>query len=208
MAEKLRAEWQQRLRHRFRKVVWGECGEPFRSKSGEAIKDPRRHLHVARAHITLIFPRVMEEAVVVLEDDTVPPSFTECACSWIGSRIRIGVGLVAGVLPGPPLHPEKICASLDKRRWLDVPLYDALPKEPFEIGMTGGGFTLLLNRALQQAMPLACKVFAEGYTLGWDGKLCTDLTALGYRILAHPGVRCAHLCPEVIAYEASLAGGA
>jgi hypothetical protein len=147
----------------------------------------------------------MEEAVVVLEDDMVPPLD---GVRQLLDRMQDAdrVGLVAGVYRDR-LNPGKICAALDKSRWLNAPDYDALPQEPFEIGMTGGGFTLLLNRALQQVLPVRCKAFAEGHTLGWDGKLCVDLTALGYRLLAHPGVMCAHLCPEIAAYDAELRKG-
>ncbi len=162
---------------------------------------PRRQVHISRLY-NLVLPHVAEEAVVFLEDDVVPP--------LDGGRMLQdqlqesgGVGVVAGVYRDR-LNPDRVCAALDKRRWLDAPQWDAQPKEPYEIGMTGGGFTLVLNRALQQVLPVKCKFFAEGYALGWDGNLCVELTALGYRLLAHPRVRCAHLCPEVIAHEATL----
>ncbi len=72
--------------------------------------------------------------------------------------------------------------------------------------MSGGGFALLPNRVLQQALPLRCLLYGQITVLGWDGMLGRDLTALGYRLWAHPGVRCAHLCQEALAYEAGLAG--
>ena len=63
---------------------------------------------------------------------------------------------------------------------------------------------MIRNQALQQAMPVRCKRFGKEFALGWDGNLCVDLTAYGYRLMAHPGVFCAHYCPEVMAYESSL----
>lgn len=205
LAEVLREGWARRLSRRFRKLVRMEAREPFKPKPGQSPLHPSRHLHIARLYNSVL-RRVVEEAVVLLEDDTVPPrDGLRGLVNELQETARVGA--VAGVYRDR-LNPDKICAALDKHQWLNAPLYDALPTEPFEIGMTGGGFTLLLNRALQQAMPLACKIFADGHALGWDAKLCADLTALGYRILAHPGVRCAHLCSEVVAYEAALARGA
>ena len=37
------------------------------------------------------------------------------------------------------------------------------------------------------------------------GRFAIDVAAMGYRIMVHPRVRCAHLCREVLAYEAAFA---
>ena len=205
MTPMLRGEWERSLRRRFRQVVWLKRGEPFCPKVGSPTLHPMRHVHVARLY-SVIFPRVTEDAVVTLEDDMVPPlDGMRRLVEEMSEANRVGV--VAGVYRDR-LHPDKICVAFNKQRWLDVPPYDALPQEPFEIGMTGGGFALILNKVLQQVLPVKCAAYPEGYTLGWDGKMCTDFTALGYRILAHPAVMCGHLCPEIAAYDAALRRGA
>lgn len=201
---KLREEWERRLRRRFLRLVWIRSGKPYLAKPGASVLDPGRHVHIARLY-NLAFQRIREEVAITLEDDIVPP------LDGVRSLLHVleadsRVGLVAGVYRDR-VHPENICVARDKQRWLDSPVYDALPAEPFEMGMTGCGFTMTLNRALQQALPVRCKRFSEGYALGWDGNLCRDLSALGYQLLAHPQVRCAHLCEEVAAYEAATGAG-
>ncbi len=200
LTETLRAAWKERLHHRFRKLEWLKCGEPYRSAPGEALLHPGRHRQVARLY-NVVFPRVFEEIVVTLEDDIVPPlDGVRSLLSLMDAAGRVGVA--AGAYRDR-IRPMDICAARSKRLWLDVPRYDALPAGPFEVGKTGGGFALMLNRALQQVLPVRCTVFGQGVA-GWDGYLCNGLTSLGYRLMLHPGVRCAHLCPEVSAYESTL----
>src|SRR5947199_6989381 len=150
ISTKLREEWKRRLSHRFRKLVWLECGEPYRATPGEHVLHPGRHQHVAGLY-NLAFTRVFEEIVVTLEDDIVPP------LDGVRSLLRVletsdRLGVVAGIYRNR-LSPTEICATLGKRLWLDAPRYDTLPPEPLEVGMTGGGFALLPNRILQQALP-------------------------------------------------------
>jgi hypothetical protein len=195
----LRADWQQRLRPRFRRLALIHGGVPFRAKPGNVL-DPGRNVHVARLY-NRIFPRVSEEIVVTLEDDMVPPR------EGVRSLLHLletsdRAGLVAGVYRDRG-NPTRIAAALDKRYWLDIPQYDELPAEPFEVGMSGAGFAMMPNRILQQVLPVRCQRFASGYELGWDGNLGTDLTALGYRLILHPGIRCTHFCAEVIAFESA-----
>ncbi len=194
---KLQQAWAQRLQPRFRRLVWIEAGDPYRAAQGEDLKHPGRHQQVARLY-SQVFARVWDEMVVTLEDDTVPPADglrSLLALYSAGNR----VAAVAGVYRDR-INPARIAAARHKHYWQDIPVYDALPAEPFEVGMTGAGFTLIVNRALQQVLPLRC---IDHPLLGFDANMGRDFTALGYRVLVHPGVRCAHLCPEVIAYEAT-----
>ena len=197
----LRAAWEQRLRQRFLRLVFLHGGAPYRAKDGVPALDPGRHIHIAKLY-NRIFTRVFEEVVITLEDDMVPP------VDGVRSLLELleasaGVGLVGGAYRDR-LDPRRIVAARHKRLWLDFPQFDTLPKEPFEVGLAGGGFTLMTNRALQHALPVRCQRFGPDYSSGWDGNLCADITAYGYRVMVHPAVRCAHLCPEVLAYEASL----
>lgn len=195
---RLRAEWAQRLRPRFRRLVWLHAGAPYRAKG---LTDPGRHVHIARLY-NRIFLRVFEEIVVTVEDDMVPPpDGIRALLKLLETGDRVGVA--SGVYRDR-MDPSRIVATRHKRYWVDMPQYDALPAEPFEVGMTGGGFTLMTNRALQQALPTRCQRFENGYSSGWDGVLCADLAAFGYRVIVDPVIRCAHLCPEVLEYEASL----
>jgi hypothetical protein len=196
----LRAAWQNRLRPRFLRLVFVNGGAPYEMKPGESMVAPGRHVHVAGLYDQM-FSKVQEDIVVCLEDDIVPPrDGVRSLFRLLQSSPRMGV--VSGIYRDR-LDPPRIVAARHKRFWLDRPRYDGLPTEPFEVGMTGGGFMMMTSRSLQQALPARCERFANGQSSGWDGKFCTALTGLGYRVVVHPGVRCAHLCPEVLAYEAS-----
>jgi hypothetical protein len=96
--------------------------------------------------------------------------------------------------------PEKVCASVRKENWSEVPLFDGLPDQPFQVGMTGGGFAIMANWALKQAMPMRCEYSSSGALMGWDGNLGVALNSLGYTLMAHPKVKSQHLCPEVLSY--------
>jgi hypothetical protein len=199
ISAELRAAWQERLRHRFLRLALMRGGAPYRMKPGETGTDPGRHVHIARLY-DRILSKVKEDVVVCLEDDVVPPrDGVRSLFQLMQSAPRIGV---ASGIYRDRLDPPRIVAARHKRYWLNRVSWDGLPAEPFEVGMTGGGFIMLTNRALQQALPAKCRRFENGQATGWDGKICTDLTALGYRVMVHPRVRCAHLCPEVMEYEA------
>jgi hypothetical protein len=203
MTERLRLEWERRLSLRFLKLVWIDGGQSYRAATGEHLLKAGRHLHVADLY-NLVFSRIFEEMVVTLEDDIVPPP------EGVRTLLRLLIesdraGMAAGVYRNR-VSPTDICATLGERLWRDAPRYDALPAEPFDVGMTGGGFALMPNRALQQALPLRCATIGQHVLLGWDGNFGKDLAALGFRRMVHPGVRCAHLCPEVTDYEATLLG--
>jgi hypothetical protein len=200
---RLRADWQDRLRSRFLRLAFVRGGDPYRKRPGARVTDPARHVHIAQL-CNRIFPRVSEEVFISLDDDVVPPlDGVRTLHDLLESSDD--VAMVAGAMRDR-VDPRRVVAACHKEYWLDIPQYDALPAEPFEIGMAGGGFMMLSNRVLQQVLPVRCQKFANGYSLGWDGNVCRDITALGYRMLLHPGVRCAHFCPEVLAYEATLRG--
>jgi len=202
MTGHLRLEWERRLSRRFLKLVWIDGGGSYRAAPGEHLLKVGRHLHVADLY-NLVFPRIFEEIVVTLEDDIVPPP--EGVRTLLRVLVESGrTGMVAGVYRNR-VSPTDICATLSERLWRDAPRYDSLPAEPFEVGMSGGGFALIPNRALQQALPLRCATAGQYVLLGWDGNFGKDLAALGFRRMVHPGVRCAHLCREVADYEATLA---
>ena len=190
-------EWSARLSSRFQAITILNAGNPHIPAQGEHYLNRIRHLQVARLYNT-VFQKIAEEMVVTLEDDTLPPAngvrrlldlirpFSPVAVSASVYRSRTS--------------PAKVCASVRKDLWGEMPLYDKLPDKPFEVGMTGGGFAILANWALKQAVPMRCEVSSHGVLLGWDGNLGMTLNALGYKLMAHPGVKSQHLCPEVVAY--------
>lgn len=183
---------------RFRSVTIVNAGKPYETVEGETYRDPGRHRHVAYLY-NQVFPMIREEIIVCIEDDMVPPK------DGIKTLLReftpgSNVALAAGVYRSRP-SPEYICASRDKKTWRDAPKFDQLPNKTFEVGMTGCGFALIANWALQECLPVFCEVTPDGRMMGWDGNLGLALTERGYKLLAVPSVKCQHLCPQVIAYE-------
>lgn len=184
----------------FRNITIINAGKPYQTQEGETYRDPGRHRHVAYLY-NQVFPIIREEIIVCIEDDMVPPrdgirtllkEFTP------GSNVAVA----AGVYRSRP-SPEYICASRDKKTWRDAPKFDQLPNKTFEVGMTGCGFALIANWALQECLPVFCEVTPDGRMMGWDGNLGLALTERGYKLLAVPSVKCQHLCPQVIEYECS-----
>jgi hypothetical protein len=201
----LREQWHQRLRRRFLRLAFIHGGAPYTAKPGEGLLDPGRHIHITRLY-NRIFGRVTEDMVVTLEDDLVPPR------DAVRSLLRLWqasdrIGLAAGVYRDR-VDPRRPVVAPHQDSWQDIPPYEALPAEPFEAAMVGGGFLLMANQALQQVLPVRCRRYPNGHATGWDGTLCADLKALGYRVMVDPTVRCAHLCKEVLAYEETLKASA
>ncbi|MEA3208357.1 MAG: hypothetical protein QOE70_1414 [Chthoniobacter sp.] len=187
LAPRLGSTWG-RLRSRFRGLVLLSAGDPYQARRGEPYLTLARHAHVTALY-NQVFSRVREEMVVTLEDDIRPP---RDGLRKLVELMQGDVALASGVYRSRR-NPDYICASRDKAAWHDVPRFDALPAKPFEVGMTGGGFALIENRALQAALPLRCSTTPDGGLMAWDGNLALDLAAAGARLLAHPQVRCEHL---------------
>lgn len=187
-----------RLRDRFVAVTIIEGGAPYKMQPGEAYKNPPRHKHVAYLY-NMVLPMIREEIVCFIEDDNIPP------LDGVRKLLRLiqpnsSVAVAASVYRSRP-SPAHICASRDKTLWRDVPVFNALPTAPFEVGMTGLGFALVANWALQECLPVFCELTEDGRLMGWDGNLGLALTARGYKLFADPSVRCSHLCAPVIEWE-------
>lgn len=190
--------YSERLRDRFLGVTIIDGGEPYRMDKGEDYKHPARHKHVAYLY-NMILPMIREEIVVTIEDDVIAPEN--------GVRRLLGlmsphspVAVSSGVYRSRP-SPVHACCSLDFNRWHNVPLINKMPKEPFEVGMTGMGFALIANWALQECLPVFCELTEDGRLMGWDGNLGIALRERGYKLLVHPGVYCQHLCKSVMEWE-------
>lgn len=186
------------LGSRFIGVTIIDAGKPYQPNPGETYKHPSRHSHVAYLY-NLILPMIREEMIVTIEDDTIPP------LDGVRSLLKLiqpgsSVAVAAGVYRSRP-SPERICASKDKKIWRDVPLYDKLPTTPFEVGMTGLGFALCANWAIQECLPVFCELTEDGRLMGWDGNLGLALTERGYKLMVDPRVKCAHLCASVVEWE-------
>ncbi|MGH9943027.1 MAG: glycosyltransferase [Pyrinomonadaceae bacterium] len=148
-----------------------------------------RHQHVARLYAT-VFPRIGEDTVLTLEDDTEPPPD---AARRLGEELghhhhRAEVGAVAAAY-AMPHNEHEVCAG-DGRDggWGHPPRWDQLPHAPIDVGCVGGGCTMWANWALRR-FPLRVK---WEQLLGWDAVLCLELRRRGYRIRLHGGVRCRH----------------
>jgi hypothetical protein len=125
-------------------------------------------LHIARLYAS-IFPRVIEDLVLTLEDDMEPPSDAVRSLGEdIGYRTRGNIGVV-GAAYTMPYNPSEVCAGYD-------------------VGCVGGGCTVWANWALH-SYPVHLR---WNELLGWDGVLCTALRHKGYRVRLHGGVRCQH----------------
>jgi len=202
---KLLQKWSVKLAGRFGSITIVNAGDPHRTEPGESYLNAVRHQQVARLYNN-VFGRVAEEMVVTLEDDTLPPQdgvyrllelirpFSEVAVAASVYRSRNA--------------PRRLCAAVCKEAWIEVPNFDDLPDKPFEVGMTGGGFAIIANWALKQAMPMRCEFSETGALMGWDGNLGIALSGLGYKLMVHPEVKSEHLCPEVTAYLRKLRSAA
>ena len=186
------------LADKFRKMVYIDAGRQSpRDGSGEYLHF-ERHQHVAHLY-NMVLPGLREEIVVTLEDDTLPPMH---GCRALLENFVPGskVVMAAGVYRSRH-NPAHICASRNLEVWKDVPKFDDLPDAPFRVGMTGGGFAMIQNHALQKCLPMRCEYSASRALMGWDGNLGLSFTSLGFVMVADPRVKCAHLCSEVVAYE-------
>lgn len=190
-------KWSVKLADRFSSITIVNAGDPHRPEPGENYLNAVRHQQVARLYNN-IFSRVTEEMVVTLEDDTLPPKDGVYRLLEL-IRPFSNVALAASVYRSRNA-PHRLCASLNKKAWIEVPNFDALPDQPFEVGMTGGGFAIMANWALKQALPMRCEYSESGALMGWDGNLGITFGNLGYKLMAHPKVKCEHLCPEVTTY--------
>jgi hypothetical protein len=190
-------EWSVRLSSRFPTVTIVHAGHPHIPAQGEKYLNKNRHQQVARLYNS-IFHKVAEEMVVTLEDDTLPP--LDGVRSLLDLLRPFSPVAVAASVYRSRNAPERACISIRSDLWLDVPLFDALPEEPFFVGMTGGGFAIIANWALKQAMPMRCEFSTKGALMGWDGNLGMTLHALGYKLVAHPKVKSQHLAPEILAF--------
>ena len=196
LTAKLKAAYE-RIKHRFTALHFIDMGEPYYIAPGEPYIDIRRHSHVAGLY-NQVFTRVREEMVVILEDDVIPPLD---GIHQLMQHFRPGsnTAFVTGVYRSRTA-PTHCCAATHKEQWSGVPRYDDLPSNAFEVSMSGGGFAIVGNWALQQALPMRCEYSKRGYLMGWDGNLGLALAAKGYKLILEPKTKCKHLCAEVIEY--------
>lgn len=188
----------QKFRSRFQSITIIDGGNPYQMADGEPYKSPARHKHVAYLY-NRVLPKLKDEIIVFLEDDTIPP---KDGIRQLLKPFNPGenVAISASVYRSRP-SPQNICASKDLKRWVNPPRYDQVGEEPFPVGMTGLGFALVANWALQECLPVFCELTDDGRLMGWDGNLGMALTAKGYRLLVDPRVKSKHLCPSVIEWE-------
>ena len=194
---KLLQKWSVKLADRFSSITMVSAGDPYRPAAGEVYLNTERHQQVARLYNN-VFGRVTEEMVVTLEDDTLPPKDGVYRLLEL-IRPFSDIAVAASVYRSRNA-PHRLCASLRKDAWVEVPNFDDLPDKPFEVGMTGGGFAIMANWALKQALPMRCEYSESGALMGWDGNLGITLCGLGYKLMAHPTVKSEHLCEEVTSY--------
>ncbi len=193
-------QWAAQIRHKVKGISITSSGVPHVPSRGEPYLYLPRHNKVAALYNEAV-PKITEDIIVTIEDDTLPP---EGGLRKLVHLIRPGnnVAMACGYYRSRNT-PGKACLSIDKKTWLGVEMTD-IPSKPFEIGMSGVGFAIFANWALQKCLPQLCGNSTSGQLLGWDGAVCLTLTEKGYRMVCHPEVLCAHLCQEVQAYERRL----
>jgi hypothetical protein len=129
-----------------------------------------------------------DPAILMWEDDVIPhqaDALYQLNEQLIPHRRIAGV---AAVYPSRDA-PTRVVASMSNTHWKDMPLLATLTDDVRPVGMIAGGFTLWSREALRQAAPRSCNANAS---LGWDGDTCRRLAPLGWRLLLHGAVRCAH----------------
>lgn len=182
------------LCRQFASVEVRNAGAPYKRQSkDEPYIHPGKHIHVANLYNRIV-PELCKETdyILFLEHDVIPPTDgCRALISLLESQLKNGAALAAGVYEQPE-EPMLACAAKGSERWTEPVRMDSLPDKPFEIGMTGGGFTLYLSSALKHCFPLLPTFMSDPYLLGWDGTLGRKLHKMGFKSWLHPRVRCAH----------------
>lgn len=105
------------------------------------------------------------------------------------------IGVVSGVYRGRTFPNEVTLfkwAVIEGQSGL-VSGYESGSEVPYEVAACGAGFMMVRN-----------KVFREGCNFGRVGKYSEDISFcmrvkdLGYRIFAHPGIKCGHVAKMVL----------
>jgi hypothetical protein len=168
-------------------VTFASSGQAYQAAPSELYLEKRRHLHIARLYAS-VFPRVIEDLVLTLEDDIEPPlDAVRRLGEDIGYRTRGNIGVVAATY-AMPYNEREVCAGYGPDSWGPTVRWEGLPVEPFDVGCVGGGCAMWANWALH-SYPVHLR---WNELLGWDGVLCTALRHKGYRVRLHGSVRCQH----------------
>lgn len=179
------------LRSQFRSIEIINLGAPYKRGEDEAYIHPGKHIHVAEKY-NEVLPSLLPQCdlILFLEHDVIPP------LDGFANLMELITEKKAAVAAGAyeqPEAPHLACAARGKERWTGIVEFAKMPKEPFEVGMVGGGFTLYRSDVLQKCIPFTPTFWKDPvYLLGWDGTLGRDIDKLGGKIWLHPGVRCKH----------------
>lgn len=179
------------LCRQFASIEMIDLGPPYVRDPGEPYIHPGKHIHVAELYNRII-PRIGSDLTLFLEHDVIPPT------DGFGKLMRLmdeqpGAAAVAGVYEQPEA-PHLACAAKGTDKWTDIIELAKLPKEPFRIGMTGGGFTLYHTSRIKESLPFRPTFICDPdpYMLGWDGTLGRFFHRKSWQIWLHPGVICKH----------------
>jgi hypothetical protein len=152
--------------------------------------EPVRHGRVSGLFCRAV-PYVQPDSHYVLtwEDDVFPEDQGAVRALCDAMRVDSKVGAIAGAYPGRN-NPRLACASLSSQRWEGIYKMAELPAVPFVVGSVGAGFTLwrgslwpLLGTGPEQKPQIP---------LGWDACSSRMVNELGFQVLLHGGVVCAH----------------
>ncbi len=126
-----------------------------------------------------------------VDSDTVPPN----------DALEILLGADADVIVGiTPIIKKEFCWSIARENEDWIPMYENLPREPFEVVSSGASCLLVRKEVLDD---IGWPYFKTEYQPKWenggeaikngeDEYFCQNVRAKGYKIIADPFVICRH----------------